>query len=60
MIKSAQKLRYLCTYDLNRMYYFEKKKTPKLPKYDDEDTCNSPVEPMSPKRMMKKKLIIKN
>lgn len=33
-IKSSDKLRYLCTNDLKRMFYIERKKTPKLPKYD--------------------------
>lgn len=60
LIKVNQRSRYICTNDLQRMYYLEKKKTPKLPKYDDEETCNSPLEPLSPRKLIKKKLSLRN
>lgn len=33
VVVSGRSTRLLCTHDLKKMFYFKKKKTPKLPKY---------------------------
>ena len=49
LVKSGKTSRYLCTEDLDRVYYFAKKQTPKLPQYED-DTPASPL----PTKLIKK------
>lgn len=49
IVRAGKKSRYLCTQDLDRVYYFTKKTTPKLPRYDDD----APLSPITTKPIKK-------